>query len=235
MAWDGGASRALRLHFVLDALAGDPITPAEICAHCPEVLSVTGAAIALAIAGEELTAACLCGPGSDVLSEAAFTLGEGPTVEAARRGVVVLVPDVGRAVQRWPRYVHVARRFGIDAVFAFPLAIGETRIGALSLFRNRPGALAPADVSDAVLVAQVATHALLAWQADVAPMALSDELAELAGRHTHVHQATGMVAAQLGVPVQDALVRLRAEAWASRRRLAEVAADVVGRRMRFEP
>ena len=86
-----------------------------------------------------------------------------------------------------------------------------------------------------MLVAQVATHALLTWQADVPPMALAGELDEVAARYTHVHQATGMVAAQLGVPVAGALARLRAEAWASRRRLAEVAEDVVEGRMRFEP
>ncbi len=48
-----------------------------------------------------------------------------------------------------------------------------------------------------------------------------------------VHQATGMILAQLDVPVQDAFVRLRAHAFAARRPLADVARDVVARRLVF--
>jgi hypothetical protein len=48
-----------------------------------------------------------------------------------------------------------------------------------------------------------------------------------------VHQATGMILAQLGVSAQDAFVRLRAHAFATRRPLVEVARDVVARRLVF--
>ena len=48
-----------------------------------------------------------------------------------------------------------------------------------------------------------------------------------------VHQATGMILAQLGVPAQDAFVRLRAHAFATRRPLADIARDVVARRLVF--
>jgi hypothetical protein len=42
-----------------------------------------------------------------------------------------------------------------------------------------------------------------------------------------------MVREQLGVPIEEAFVRLRARAFASGRPVADVARDVVGRRMRF--
>jgi hypothetical protein len=48
-----------------------------------------------------------------------------------------------------------------------------------------------------------------------------------------VHQATGMILAQLGVPAQEAFVRLRAHAFATRRPLDDVARDVVARRLVF--
>ena len=44
-----------------------------------------------------------------------------------------------------------------------------------------------------------------------------------------------MVAVQLGVPVADALLRLRAHAFSSGRPVSDVADDVVARRFRFEP
>src|SRR5437763_51787 len=52
---------------------------------------------------------------------------------------------------------------------------------------------------------------------------------------SEVHQATGMITVQLGVTVAVALVRLRAYAYAHDRRLRDVAADVVARRLRFDP
>lgn len=58
--------------------------------------------------------------------------------------------------------------------------------------------------------------------------------ARAATYRAEVHQATGMVSVQLGVSLAEALVRLRARAYADGRPIAQVAADVVGRRLRFE-
>ena len=52
-------------------------------------------------------------------------------------------------------------------------------------------------------------------------------------QRTEVHQAAGLIVAQLGIPGQDAFVRLRAHAFATRRPLAEVARDVVAHRLVF--
>jgi hypothetical protein len=43
-----------------------------------------------------------------------------------------------------------------------------------------------------------------------------------------------MVSVQLGVSVSEALIRMRAHAFGSNRQLAEIADDVVARRLRFE-
>ena len=55
----------------------------------------------------------------------------------------------------------------------------------------------------------------------------------LSSDRAEVHQATGMILVQLGVPAQEAFVRLRGYAFAARRPLAEVARDVVARRLVF--
>ena len=49
-----------------------------------------------------------------------------------------------------------------------------------------------------------------------------------------VHQATGMITIQLGTSLADALLRLRAHAYASGRTVSDIAADVVDRRLRFD-
>lgn len=49
-----------------------------------------------------------------------------------------------------------------------------------------------------------------------------------------IHQASGMVSVQLGVSLAAALARLRAYAYANDHSLADVAKDVVARRLRFD-
>ncbi len=53
------------------------------------------------------------------------------------------------------------------------------------------------------------------------------------GHRAEIHQATGMVVAQLGINAQDAFARLRAYAFAEQRLLSDVARDVVQRKLRF--
>ena len=50
-----------------------------------------------------------------------------------------------------------------------------------------------------------------------------------------VHQATGMVSAQLDVRLADALARMRSLAFAGGRSIYEIAGDVVARRLKVEP
>ena len=49
-----------------------------------------------------------------------------------------------------------------------------------------------------------------------------------------IHQATGMIAAQLNETMSNALARLRAAAFASGRPMYDIAQDVVERRVRFD-
>ncbi len=88
--------------------------------------------------------------------------------------------------------------------------------------------------ADALVLADIVAHTILMLQADVTSGQVAAELEEGADFHRVVHQATGMVAVQLGVGVSTALVRLRAHAFGSERRLVAVAQDVVERRLRFE-
>ncbi len=48
-----------------------------------------------------------------------------------------------------------------------------------------------------------------------------------------VHQATGMVQVQLGVTTEEAFLALRARSFANGQTMAELASDVVERRVRF--
>ena len=83
-------------------------------------------------------------------------------------------------------------------------------------------------------MAGVAAREVLALQAQAPPGALAAELEAGGNFRFVVHQATGMIAAQLDVGVAEAMIRLRAYAFANGRLLRDVADDVVARRVRFE-
>jgi AmiR/NasT family two-component response regulator len=54
-------------------------------------------------------------------------------------------------------------------------------------------------------------------------------------RRGELYQAQGMVMVQLGVGLIEALVRIRAHSYAQDRNLNDVAADIIARKLRFDP
>ena len=63
---------------------------------------------------------------------------------------------------------------------------------------------------------------------------MAEELEAGADFHFAVHNAAGILSAQRGISVTEALIRLRAHAFSSDRLLADVAQDVIARRLRLE-
>ena len=119
------------------------------------------------------------------------------------------------------------------AVFGFPLQVGAVRLGALNLYRDWSGR--PATISTPTPWSWLASPPRQSSsQANAPPGKLAAELEAGGDFHYVVHQAAGMVAAQLDVSVGQALIRLRAYAFGNERPLAEVAEDVVARRLRFD-
>jgi hypothetical protein len=82
------------------------------------------------------------------------------------------------------------------------------------------------------MAADAAALALLYLDVD-GEDAFSDDHAARSSYQMQVHQATGMVMAQVGVTIEQAYLLLRARAFADDRPLAELATDVVARRVRF--
>ena len=125
----------------------------------------------------------------------------------------MLEPDLVVAVAQWPAFAPAALGKGVQAAFAFPLRIGAIHVGVLSLYRDTPGDIGDADLRDAIALSHIATHLVLDLEANLVPGTLPERLAEIVDHRAQVHQATGMIAAQLGTDVATALGRLRAFAW----------------------
>jgi GAF domain-containing protein len=172
---------------------------------------------------------------SALIEQLQYDLGEGPCVDAHQLERPVLEPDLADPTDpRWLAFAGPALEAGVRAVFGFPLRVGAVRLGALNLYRDRPGPLDGEQHADALVMADVAAEAVLLLQAEAPPGELAAEL-DAGGDFQHVvHQAAGMVSVQLDVTVGQALIRLRAYAFGNGRPLTQVARDVVSRRLRFD-
>lgn len=207
----------------------------RLCQVCAEVTGASGAGIMLM--GGDLPRGSICTTDdvSALVEHLQFELGEGPCVDACQQNRPVLEPDLAEpATPRWLAFAGSALDAGVRAVFGFPMRVGGVRLGALNLYCDRPGPLSDDQYADALAVADVAAEAVVAMQANAEPGRLAQEL-EAGGDFQYVvHQASGMVSAQLDVSVGQALIRLRAYAFGNDWSLTAVAEDVVGRRLRFD-
>lgn len=173
---------------------------------------------------------------SALIEQLQYTLGQGPCVDAYQYDRPVLEPDLADpAKSRWVAFAIPALAAGVRAVFGFPLQVGAVRLGALNLYRDRTGPLSDEQHADALVMADVCAAAVLMLQANAPPGELAAELESGADFSYVVHQAAGMVAVQLDIPVAQALIRLRGYSYANDRPLTEVGQEVTSRRLRFHP
>ncbi len=186
--------------------------------------------------GELRGTAGVSGSGVLAVQELQFELGEGPCVDAWANTEPVLEPDLGSPrVARWPALTQGAVAAGVLAVFAFPLRLGAIRIGVLVLYRDHPGGLDDEELAYGLVLADLATWVILSLQSGAPDDALHELLAAEPPHWAEVHQATGIVAVQLRVGLDESFVRLRAHAFAEGRPMREIARDVVAHRLRLEP
>lgn len=226
--------RVARVRAGLAAAGHDPAL--SLCQASASVVRVAGAGIVLLSAGRPLGNVCVSDPMTEAVEEVQYTLGEGPCMDAFSSKVPMLAPDLASPdLTRWPEFRSGALGLGVRAAFGFPMLVGPVCIGALNLYHDRPGGLTTEQFADAVTVADMATRTVLSWQSVVGAGILPWQLEQVPAHRAAIHQAAGMVSVQAAVSVSDALVVLRAHAFAEGRPLSEVAADVVERRLHFGP
>lgn len=220
------------LHGLADDREAGLGSGARLVSACVNVLAVTGAGIMIMVDGGHRGTLGSSDVAMGVVEELQFTLGEGPCLDSYRLGRAVLEPALADPVTpRWPRFTPLAVNAGVEAIFGFPLQIGAIRLGALDVYLDRPGELDDESLADALVMADVVTHEILELQAGAPSDALASELDTAENLRAVVHQASGMLSVQLGIPIADALIRLRAHTYAEKQRVNDVARDVVEGRL----
>jgi hypothetical protein len=230
------SDRAVRVWaWIAAAHAGDgPVSVEAVCRAAVQRLGIDGASVSAVSGAAEREPLFATDELSSLLEELQFTLGEGPAAGDFGLGAPVLVADLELAAARWPGFAPEAVAAGARAMFAVPLQAGAVRAGVLSLYRAMPGPLGAGELADVHVFADVALGLLLDAVSGASGLPGYRPLDGLSEGRAVVYQATGMISVQLGVSLEEALVRLRAHAFAGGAAVGDIAAEVVNRRLRFD-
>jgi len=224
------------LHAILRALSQqghDEWTGDTLCAAARAMLAADGASICLA--GDEDHTVIGVDPASiGPLAEAPSDDGYGPCLDAVRTGRVIVGADLATgAVATWPTVANLATSLGFRSLCAWPLQLGAIRLGALTVFHADGAPLDGEAQQRGSSFALAATELVLLTNDPSSPSSIAAILDGATERRAVVHQATGMVSAQLDIALADALSVLRARAWSEGQSIADLARAVVSRERRL--
>lgn len=206
---------------------------ARLCTACVEVLEVAGAGITI-MGGDQAGPICVSDPSVAALEDLQYTIGQGPCRDAFRSGLSIHAPRLDAdAWARWPSFVQLAQSSHVAAVFAYPLIAAGANVGVLTLYQRDEGELTSAQQDDSEALAGVLAETVLSLQDEAPAGTLGAGLDDAAKYRSEIYQASGMVAVQLTISATDALLRMRAHAFATEQRVADVASLIVARHLRL--
>ncbi|UXN21939.1 GAF and ANTAR domain-containing protein [Curtobacterium flaccumfaciens] len=169
------------------------------------------------------------------VDEIQFDLSEGPCWAALATDAPVLETDlVQRPNAAWPAFNDAVRSEPVGAVFAFPVAFGPFPLGAIDVYVPEPATIEDDTVRQAMTLASAVSRRVLRR----ALRSIADEDDALLDRSPSsrrvVHQATGVVLAQLDISPEDAYLLLQGHAFARRTTMRRVAEEILDGTVRFE-
>jgi hypothetical protein len=216
----------------IEALERAPDEPETYCEAFLSVLPVTGAAVSTIgeVLGSETVAAS--DAQSARIDELQFDLGEGPCWDAMRSAQPVLAPSIRTTgATRWPAFTHSVIQDGVSSVFAFPLTVGPVRFGAIDMYSAAPVRLSETQTRQAVAMAEIVSRHVL--RRALAAIGEGPEAGVSAYSRRLIHQASGVVLAQIDVSADDARLVIQGHAFAAGRSMMDVAQDILAGRLRF--
>ncbi|HEV2798376.1 MAG TPA: ANTAR domain-containing protein [Nocardioides sp.] len=195
------------------------------------ILDADGVAITVEYLTDSRITLCASDEVAETLESIQEVTGEGPGYEAATHDVMVVADIDGDADQRWPMLAQaLEEKYGPRRVYAIPLHANGALGGVATLHTGLRRSLA--EPPDRVAFLANAVGAALVTDAAEQPEGHLQSGEGWSSRSL-VHQATGMVMAQVRVTPEDALALLRGHAYALATDINDIAARVVGRSINF--
>lgn len=184
---------------------------AELNERVTALLDLAGSGVSL-LDGDSLEFVTARTPAAAEVEQVQQEHQQGPCVEAARGGVVVVSSDLSRESSRWPQVAAVAARHGILAVAGIPLTLGDETVGVLNLYAAQPREWSAEDLAVAGVLADMATTYLINASTLHQRDRLNDQLKQALESRVLIEQAKGITANDRGIDVDAAFQLLRRHA-----------------------
>ncbi len=202
--------------------------------RCVELLGADAAGIMLADPTGQLRLVASSSEDARLIELMQLQADQGPCLDCYRTAAAVKVADLADAGGRWDRFVAAVLSSGaqpLRSVHSLPLRLRGSAIGALNMFRRRPGEMPEMDLALGQALADVATIAILQERAIRRAEVLNEQLQSALTSRVIIEQAKGVLAQSSGLGMEEVFERMRTGARGRNQRLSDVARAVVERRI----
>jgi GAF domain-containing protein len=197
-----------------------------VCTAAAELFAVDGAGLLTVDAEEVLRAVAASDDDASWMERAHERTGEGPCVDAITFDTVIQSPDV-QIDARWPSLAAELSEAPIRAVLGVPVHVGGTAIGSLNVYRSDVYDWDDSDVEAVCAFSGVVEHLLATALLAESREAVIGQLRHALESRVVIERAVGVLMGQRRVEAATAFQELRADARAQRRKVADVAAEIL--------
>jgi GAF domain-containing protein len=188
-----------------------------------DLLGVSAAGVMLVSPQGDLRLAASSSETMRVLELFELQAQEGPCLDAFRTGETTEHENLRASSGRWPTFSAAALEAGFQSIFAIPLRLRDTTIGALNLFSVDMVPMDERDVVVARAFADLATISVLRHRVTTEAQVLNEQLSSALTSRVVIEQAKGVIAERAGIDLVEAFARLRNFARNQRFLLTDVA------------
>lgn len=191
-----------------------------------DLFSVDGAALMLMDRDLLLRNAAASDPRMDLLESLQVEHGVGPCISAFQEKTLVCSEDLAED-KRFGDFASAAVEAGLQAVLASPIPYATDAVGVVAVFSEKPHAWTPEGELALTSFTNLAALTIATTMQSEERGQLADQLKHALDARVVIEQAKGVLVAREGVDPRRAFEELRAQARGSRRKLADVAAEIV--------
>jgi GAF domain-containing protein len=202
----------------------------EVVAAMPAVLRVSGAGLMVIDGDLQLTTLAWSDEAARVFEAVQEESGRGPCVDSLLHDMVVTVDDLQHD-ERWPDLGAAVVPLGVRAVVGMPVHVDGENIGSLNVYYDEPTDWPEQEIEAlrafASVLQQLLGVAVLAGRSDAVVQQLQSALES----RVVIERAVGLVMGRRDIGAVDAFNLLRAASRRERRRVFEVAGEVLAGRL----
>jgi len=198
----------------------------EVVGACVEVFGVTGSGLMLSDDRSVLRYAVATDGPARALEEVQLDSGDGPCVQAFVRDTLVVTADLA-ADERWPAVAERVGPLGIHGMIGVPVHLGGVPVGSLDVYLDRPHHWELAEQRALSGYAEVAASLTEASLAAQQAGELAQQLTYALDHRVPIERGIGYLMARDRTGHAEAFDRLRRASRNSRRRIGEVAEELL--------